>query len=513
MTSAAMAIPRNVPPPLMGPFRSPPAPDGVRPTAATKDLVRSQVNALLASAAAFHALPKDDQERMKEHVVNIASYAAECVRDVCWQSERLGQVPMVRHRELAVGPIATSQEDVKTTAVSQVARVTHDTLKAVAFPAFVADLIRGTFNAITQANSQQFEQFGSLLGNVQKTVDDFMDDNISDDQARDWLQQTYPDHIEVRSGKAGPKSGADEKTPPNFRSSLHLDDDVTLDGDSIEDTLVPAARRRLAENRLQMLSMMVLMGVNRIVITGGKIRATMGFHIDATDRLHQEHATDMDFRVAAAGSFGFGPWSVSASTSFAYVSSTRANSDDEIHVDTDLTGEVELHFKSDYFPVERFLRNDGIAKVQSNTPVPEKNAPFSEPPPVGQTVQPYKQEPRPKSSSSQPPIGSQLPKPKLPEEPMKPKVERHVDPDKEKADKKGEKKADTPTAKKPAAAEKKPDTSTKPPAKTAPDKKPSAGDSASPKDKGTADKSAPDQGKTSLDDAGEDSSAGKEATV
>src|SRR5262249_14281700 len=149
------------------------------------------------------------------------------------------------------------------------------------------------------------------LENVTKTVDEFMQDNISDNQARDWLQQRYPDHIRVQDGKAVVKDGADEKPMPNFQADLKLASDASLDDSAIEEKLVPAARRRLAESRLQLLSTLVLMGVNRIVITGGKIRATMGFHIDTRDRAREEHASDLDLRVATAGSFGFGPLSAS----------------------------------------------------------------------------------------------------------------------------------------------------------------------------------------------------------
>jgi hypothetical protein len=308
-----------------------------------------------------------------------------------------------------------------------VARVTQETIRAVAFPVFVADLIKGTFNAIIQANIQQMEQFQRLLENVTQTVDQFMNENISDKQARDWLQQRFPDHIVVNEGAAVPADGADEKPAPDFRSALNMPDNVSLDESSIEDKLVPAARRRIAESRLQMLSTMVMMGVNRIIVTGGKIRATMGFHIDATDRSHSEHATDTDFRAAAAGSFGFGPWSVSASTSFAYVSSTRQNSDSEIHVDTDLTGEVEIHFKSDYFSVERFANAGVIGQIQQNTPVPSAN-PLGDTPAAGGTIGAYESpraRPRPVNAPSLPAAGIPLREP--PAQPAKPNVERHVD--------------------------------------------------------------------------------------
>lgn len=436
MSAVAQPVAALIPPPLSAPFATPSTPEGIQPNPATANLVRSQVQALLDATSSYHALPEADREHLRRNLTHIASYAAECARDVWSQSEKLGQRPLLREREVRSGPLATAaaakarpgapQE--RPGAVNQVARVTQETIRAVAFPVFVADLIKGTFNAIIQSNIQQLEQFGRLLENVTKTVDEFMDENISDAQARDWLQQRYPEHIKVKDGKAGPADGADERPAPDFSRDLNMQGNPSLDEDSIEDTLVPAARRRLAESRLQILSTMVLMGVNRIVVTGGKIRATMGFHIDATDRSHEEHATDLDFRVAAAGSYGFGPWSVSASTSFAYVSSTRQNSDSEIHVDTDLTGEVEIHFKSDYFPVERFANAGTIGRIQSNTPVPEAN-PLGDAPAVGGTVGAYqspRSRPRPTNAPTLPPIGSPLPEARTPVQPTRPVVERHV---------------------------------------------------------------------------------------
>lgn len=440
MSAAVQAAATLVPPPLSAPFSTPPESEGLRPTPATVNLVRSQVQALLDSTSSYHALSQADQDRIRKNLTHIASYAAECARDVWGQSEKLGQRPVLRERELRTGPLARTAAArarpgqpaapaERPGAVNQVARVTQETLRAVAFPVFVADLIKGTFNAIIQSNIQQLEQFGRLLENVTKTVDEFMNDNISDEQARDWLQQRYPQHIRVSDGRAVPAEGSDERAAPDFQRDLNMPGNVSLDESSIEDSLVPAARRRLAESRLQILSTMVLMGVNRIVVTGGKIRATMGFHIDATDRSHEEHATDLDFRVAAAGSYGFGPWSVSASTSFAYVSSTRQNSDSEIHVDTDLTGEVEIHFKSDYFPVERFANAGAIGRIQSNTPVPEAN-PLGDAPAAGGTVGAYqspRSRPRPTNAPTLPPVGSPLPQPRTPVQPTQPVVARHVD--------------------------------------------------------------------------------------
>gem|GEM_PF-400370 len=462
---------------LPSPYDSPPLPTAIRPSVATLNLVKSQIGALLTASPSFHSLNDYEQRRLSENLVKIAAYSAELIRDDWYQStQRIGQTPIVRKKEIIETPVAAAQatkdDGFQTSAANQVGRVTKETLNAIAFPTFVADLIKGTFNAIVQSSIQQMEAYTKLIENVSKTVDQFMQSNISDNQAKDFLAQMYPEHIEVKGGSAVPRDGADDKPLPNFQADLNLSESVSLDESAIEEVLVPAARRKLAQSRHQMLSTMVMMGINRIVVTGGKIRATMGFHIDATDKLHQEKATDFDFRAAASGSFGFGPWSVSASTSVSYVTSNRQTSDSDLNVEADLTGEVEIHFKSDYFPLERFANSGAIGRIQSHTAVPENNAPtsnavtqsapFNEPPAVGGDIGAYKS-PRTQRSApvapSYKPIGTPLEPPKLPEKPFEPD-KLHVAPPKKteetKTEEKHEAKTETDGAKKEGVTNEKP---------------------------------------------------------
>ena len=229
--------------------------------------------------------------------------------------------------------------------------MTRDALQALSFPDFVADLIHGSFDAIVRSSIQQMEAYTKLLEDVSKTVDQFMADNITDNQARDWLAQRYPAHIRIAGDEPrleAPDEIPDDVTPPPWREQLGLNRDVEPgDSDAYEEVLVPAARRKLAQSRLQMLSMLVLMGIHRVIVTGGKIRATMSYQVDSRDRAAQQRATDFDFRTSASGSFGYGPWSASASISVGYVKSTRTQSASELDVSADLTGEVEIHFQSD----------------------------------------------------------------------------------------------------------------------------------------------------------------------
>lgn len=209
-----------------------------------------------------------------------------------------------------------------------------------------------------------------------------MRDNISDAQAMDWLVQSFPGLMRVETGDGTPRvatteagDAAEGAALEGMQGALGLPDPVrALDEDTINEQLVPAARRRLAESRLQMLSSLVMLGLQRIVIRHGRLRATMGFHIDASDRAHAEEASSFDISHSNTVS-GFFYVAFSAKTSVAYVSSQKSDSDSAINVQADLTGEVDLTFETDYLPLNRLARAESIERIRGNTPNPAANTP------------------------------------------------------------------------------------------------------------------------------------------
>ncbi len=131
-----------------------------------------------------------------------------------------------------------------------------------------------------------------------------------------------------------------------------------------------------------MLSSMVMLGLQRIVIRHGRLRATMGFHIDATDRAHAEQASTFDIAHQHSVS-GFFYVAFSAKTSVAYVSSQKSDSDSAINVQADLTGEVDLTFETDYLPLNRLARAEF-----------DREDPSEHPEPGGQRAEPFGQRDR-----------------------------------------------------------------------------------------------------------------------
>ncbi len=379
---------------LPGHFATP-NPDGPKPIRAVNDLVESQVAALLISSPSYAQLPPETQDEMQANMHKISAYTAELIRDDWQQSLKLGQTPMVRKTRTmefdksalpADAPIAAqatarpmNEPSFNPAAANNVAQVTENTLNAIAFPTFVADLIKGTFNAIVDASIQQMEAFGELLSNVAKTVDDFMSDNISDNAARDWVASAFPASYQVdTSGNQGALRTVKDLSDADasrMRRTMGLTDDADLS--DVEEVVVPAARRHLAQSRQQMLSSMMLMGINRINVTRGRIKAQMGFRIDTRDAATASASKKFDMKHENQLKYSsfLSPVSGSQKTSVAYVSSSQKDSENEIDVSANLTGEVDLQFKSDMFPLERFADPGMIANIQANSANPSAAPP------------------------------------------------------------------------------------------------------------------------------------------
>jgi hypothetical protein len=103
----------------------------------------------------------------------------------------------------------------------------------------------------------------------------------------------------------------------------------------------------------------------------------MGFYIDASDTGAASSASQFDYRRDTIAGGHFLTFGAATKTSVAYVSSQKKDSTDAINVQADLTGEVDLKFKSETFPLERFADMNAIQQIQGNTANPAANTPQS----------------------------------------------------------------------------------------------------------------------------------------
>jgi hypothetical protein len=302
-------------------------------------------------------------------------------------------------------------------AVGRVGEATRATLAAIDFPQFVASLIQGTFKAIVDASIQQMEAYAALLKNVAATVDRFMDDNVTDGMARDHLANEHSWLFRRDSSRGQPQLVADRNATrelPGFLKDLGFSSPAELDKTAVDTMVVPATRRTLAETRQQTLATMVLMGINRVVVDDGEIKAKLMFHIDASEttelRFDQQKATTGNM----AGQAGTGMFNAQG----LMVNTASINAQSDLNVRADLTGEVRVKFRSETFPLERFADSAAIQLINVNAKVPERPAPAAPaapgapgapaaplppPPPLPATAAP----PPPRAPEAAPPTAQQ----------------------------------------------------------------------------------------------------------
>jgi hypothetical protein len=388
------------------------------------DAVRPQVRALLTDIPAFHVLPPDEQRAMAANMVKVMSYIADPNGVVgslpappaqAQSLARSPQQPLARAQNDAVE--ATKQslssspgmvgKDFKAGAVREGVDQFGALVKKVDFPKFVGGLIKNVFQAIVESSIEQMRAYGELIANVSKTVDSFMQDNISAGAGRDWLAQKYPDALGVETSSSSTSFAEGGAAPPVTASlvargenaevrlaeishEMNLNPPVSdiTDADA-ELRLVTAARLQMAKSRQQLLASMVMLGINRIVVTDGSIVAKVVFDMRAEDKakrkytasMHDEESNRMKETVNASYGGWFTPVDVSAGfeaeqSHVATVgSSVDETSESKAEVKAKLTGEVRVNFKSDYLPMEKMATPEMMSVIQGNSTPYNPNTP------------------------------------------------------------------------------------------------------------------------------------------
>ncbi|UYV14412.1 hypothetical protein [Porphyrobacter sp. ULC335] len=229
------------------------------------------------------------------------------------------------------------------------------------FPEFVASLIHGTWDAMVDSSIRQMDAYADLVAAISKPLSQFRDENVTANQARDWLVAQYPGDLALVRGESEPlvipRGGSDEfgDAPSPAWLREYGADGQPLSPELIEEVLVPAARDRLAGDRMQTLATLVMMGMNRIVVRDGSITARLKFRASAADKTAVDYAVSDD----PASATPTGSWSTRGSTAYASpvtkVSTVGVNAQTDTTLNAELFGEVKINFASETIPLDRFV--------------------------------------------------------------------------------------------------------------------------------------------------------------
>ena len=291
---------------------------------------------------------------------------------------------------------ATAGSSPKPPATETLARRTGALVNEIDFPGFVSQLVNGAFDAIVDASIRQMDSYASLVASVAKTVDQFTEENVTQNQARDWLAQRYPSDVMLLL----PTDGAGEPTlapraeelTPAWLADYGIEGEE-LSSELLEQRVLPQVRNRVGAERQQLLATMVLLGMNRVLVRDGSITAKVMFRATATDVAKVGYATGADPQaVANWGERG----SQTYNTGSTMVSTLAVNAQNETNLRADLFGEVKLNFVSEALPLEKLADAAKVALVQRNAPgmrpaqpaspasaiAPAVAAPVAAPPPI-----------------------------------------------------------------------------------------------------------------------------------
>lgn len=361
------------------------------PPEAPPPWIRVAVRDVLERTPGYKALPPQQRQSLAQAMVKVSTLAAELIAE---EGQAEGEIERRDTARPAV-PLATAQSaqpDFGESA-NRIAGITKNVLNAVSFPRFVTDLINGVFKAMLDANAQQMNQYVQLLNAVSASAEGFERTQFGLVQVRQWVADHFPESIEYDAPdpedlpqpgeKLDPedmeefdniklrlRGGASMPAEAEIRATLGVPPEESIDASNPE-KLVPFARRYLARQRQQQLATMVMMGMQRIVIDSGRINASMRFHIDTRSAASEDKGSEfgMKNRVKAGGSFGVGPWGVSAEVenTVSYVSTERTQRTEEINTDLELNSSVELNFHTDYLPLNQMAAQAQADRIRNST--------------------------------------------------------------------------------------------------------------------------------------------------
>ncbi len=233
---------------------------------------------------------------------------------------------------------------------------------AINFPAFVASLVTGTFRAIVDATAQQLREYSELVANLSRSVEDFAAEHVSDDQVRATLASKHAHDLVHRAPPPGQPGGTRLDlardaggASPAWLAQYGLAGEP-LTPELVNGPLIEAGRTQVAEQRMQSLAAMVLMGINRIVINDGDIQAKLQFHAQL------KSSTDVELMTAQVhdGTIAQRAIGSGASAPTLMVSTAKVNAQADASAKTTLTGQVRIRFRTETFPLERFADSAAI---------------------------------------------------------------------------------------------------------------------------------------------------------
>jgi hypothetical protein len=249
--------------------------------------------------------------------------------------------------------------------IEQAGELAGDFMRQVDFPRFVSDLLKGVFDANLEVTVKQMKEYINLMKAATTSLASFVQ-KIDSSEAFAYLADGSD---EFSLGTEG--EGSQQKVILTDKEGNPVDTEDTRIKTRIMDAKIAMAKEHRA-----LLRETILMGVSRLVVERGTVKASVIFDIQATEQVKKlDRAGTKDNSASSGGTqfsggflgsiLGSPSHGVQHSQSSSRITVASAQSQGDTKLAAKVTGSVEIVFKSDYFKLDNFAQMYADIKKES----------------------------------------------------------------------------------------------------------------------------------------------------
>jgi hypothetical protein len=344
-------------------------------TQAVKSEAMASTRALLTNVAGFQAMSPEDQTALFREL-----YRAK-VAELSTSNGHNGRSAGVR---AFAGPKKASDmiDDKRhlNQRIDQAGQLAGEFIDEIDFPKFVRDLVKGVFDANLDVTLKQMEAFQKLLKTATASVATFVN-KIDDTAAFGYLAENQSDTFSLGFPDEGEGDKGEQQPVLTDKSGNKLDL-----GDNEVKAKIMEAKIAMAQEQRAMLREVILMGVTRLVVEKGVIKAACKFDIkagekiDKADKAALQEASSTSASLTASGGmlgsiFGGPRGGTTHSRQKSKISVASTKSQATTDLSAQVSGSVEIQFKSDYFKLDNFATMYGPITSAATPPGGQTGAP------------------------------------------------------------------------------------------------------------------------------------------
>jgi len=314
---------------------------------------RSEVRALCAQSPAFLSLAPDEQFETYKQLCE--ARAAELRLATALEEPALSAAMAEKKASDLI-----NDQRYEASGLDKAGQRMADLVDTVDFPGFVKDLLKAVFDANINVIIQQTDEYMKLLKTATKSLADYVK-KIDDADAFSYLADNSSDEFsfDFDEQNKDPKTGASQPILVDKNGNK-----VDLGNNEVKAKIMDA-KLALAKEQRTLLRETILMGVTRIVVKRGIVKASVLFDVKSTSAVEKTDKAAMRESSSSGGGgkvsggllgniFGGVSGGGSHSTKRSQISISTAKGTTTDTVAGQLAGSVEIEFLTDFFKLDNF---------------------------------------------------------------------------------------------------------------------------------------------------------------